>query len=142
MRKPLFQTTAQNPIIKISPVEEEGEKWNNIGIENESLTCVSAVIAVGLRRAHDVLFNGVEGDKEFPGVVHKEGTPSGHSFDNDVMKLSAFLKENPDIVAEGALGVDGATRVAERVKAVKLWPSLPLLTDLENWDRHGFQSLV
>lgn len=91
------------------------------------------MITVGRpRRALDVLFEGVERDNEFPGLVHEEGTPGGHGVDVVFMKLGAFLKKDPDIVAERALKVDWATRISEAMKPVKLWPTLPLLAGLKN----------
>jgi hypothetical protein len=92
------------------------------------------VIAVGPRRAHDFLFNGVQRYNEVSGLVHKEGTPSGHAMDIVFMKLCAFLKKNPDVVQERALGVVGAAAVTECLKPVKLWPPLPLLAGRKNWD--------
>lgn len=92
------------------------------------------MIAVGPRRADNFLFNGVKRDNEVSGLVYKEGTPCGHALDTVFMKLCAFLKKNPDVVAERALGIDGATAVSESLKPEKLWPPLPLLAGRKNWD--------
>lgn len=92
------------------------------------------MIAVGTKRARDLLFNGVERNDEVSGLVHKEGTPSGHALGIVVMKVCAFLEKIPDVVAERAPGVDGAAAVTECVKPVKLRPALPLLAGRENWD--------
>lgn len=74
------------------------------------------MIAVGPLSSPDVLHNGIERDNDVVGGA----VPRAKERASDMLLVwfGALLKEQPDVVAEGALGVDGATCVGERVKIV------------------------
>lgn len=100
------------------------------------VTSTTAVIAEGVVRVLDVLFNGVERKNKAAVVMNKKSAPNGHAEKAVTLKLCALLKKETNVITEGTQWENRVTGFPKRVKPIHLWPSLPLLAGFQGWDHH------
>ncbi|KAL6219450.1 hypothetical protein ACLB2K_007209 [Fragaria x ananassa] len=65
------------------------------------VTSTTAVIAEGVVRVLDVLFNGVERKNKAAVVMNKKSAPNGHAEKAVTLKLCALLKKETNVITEG-----------------------------------------
>jgi len=94
------------------------------------------MIAEGMRRVVDVLFDGVKRSHYVGLIMDEKGTPKGVPGDAIIFGFSSFLKENPNVIAESTQRYNWNTRVTERVKPEKFWPPFSLLAGFDESERH------
>ena len=94
------------------------------------------MVAEGVGRVVNVLFEGVERDHEVGLLADQKGAPQRVVLHHVVLPLRAFSKECSNVVAEGTGRSDGASRLGEGVEHEDLGPAPSLLAWIEEREIH------